>query len=139
MIPGTVFGRRKECADFLKFVGCSLEDLRWHLERQFKHYMTWRSHGDWQIDHIEPCAMFDQEDEDEVMECNHWTNLRPLFSEDNCTRPAIYTGDTRAPYYIFRNANPRDTIVDDRGLVSMRQLDRVDRVDNKPRETLTEK
>jgi hypothetical protein len=64
----------------LKLVGCTIEELRSFLEKQFLPEMTWENYGNvWEIDHILPCASFDLTKEEEQKKCFHYTNLQPLF------------------------------------------------------------
>ena len=42
----------------LNLVGCSIEELKQHLEKQFTNGMSWENYGAWHIDHIKPCASF---------------------------------------------------------------------------------
>ena len=65
-------------------LGCTIEFLKQHLERQFVEGMTWENRGKvWHIDHIEPLCSFDLEDREQLLIVCHYTNLRPLFKEDN--------------------------------------------------------
>jgi hypothetical protein len=73
-----------------KLVGCTMAELRAHLERQFKDGMTWDNHGDWHIDHIKPCVAFDLTDAEQQRECFHYTNMQPLWAEDNRSKGATY-------------------------------------------------
>jgi len=66
-----------------KLLGCTLEYLRQHLEKQFTERMTFENYGKWQIDHIIPCSSFNMENEEEQRQCFHYTNLQPLWAEDN--------------------------------------------------------
>ena len=67
----------------LNFLGCSIEELKIHLEKQFREGMTWENYGKWHIDHIKPCASFNLLLEEEQRKCFHYTNLQPLWAEDN--------------------------------------------------------
>ncbi len=71
----------------LALIGCSLTELMGHLERQFLPGMSWanwgRSRGSWHIDHIRPISSFDLLDDKDLQECWHFTNLKPLWAEDN--------------------------------------------------------
>jgi len=66
-----------------QLIGCSIPQLRQHLEQQFEDGMAWDNHGEWYIDHIKPCAAFDLSNEDEQRECFHYLNLQPLWAKDN--------------------------------------------------------
>ena len=73
-----------------EYVGCNLQELREHLEKQFNNGMTWDNQGDWHIDHIRPCASFDLSKEEERHKCFHFTNLQPLWAFDNLSKGAKY-------------------------------------------------
>jgi hypothetical protein len=64
-------------------LGCTREQLMAHLESQFLPGMTWDNRGQWQIDHIIPCASFDLTDPEQQRACFHYSNLRPLWAEEN--------------------------------------------------------
>lgn len=66
-----------------ELIGCSVKELKQHLEAQFADGMSWDNYGQWHIDHIIPCASFDLKDEQEQRECFHYTNLQPLWGVDN--------------------------------------------------------
>jgi len=62
-------------------IGCSKEELKWHLEKQFKPGMTWDNYGKWHVDHIIP--LYTAKTEQEVYKLYHYTNLQPLWAEEN--------------------------------------------------------
>ena len=62
-------------------VGCSPNQLKEHLEKQFNDGMFWDNYGKWHIDHIIPLSSANNEDE--VYKLCHHTNLQPLWAEDN--------------------------------------------------------
>jgi hypothetical protein len=66
-------------------IGCTIGELRQHLETQFADGMTWDNYGrtGWHIDHIRPCASFDLTDPEQQRQCFHYTNLQPLWAADN--------------------------------------------------------
>lgn len=68
-----------------KLLGCTYEEARQHLENQFADGMSWDNYGmyGWHIDHIIPCASFDMTDPEQQRKCFHYTNLQPLWAEDN--------------------------------------------------------
>lgn len=79
-----VKGKNKS-APTMKLLGCTAEQARQHLESHFTEGMSWENHGvhGWHIDHIIPCASFDLTDPDQQRQCFHYTNLQPLWAEDN--------------------------------------------------------
>jgi len=67
----------------IELLGCSIDECRKWLEGKFLPGMTWENHGEWHIDHILPCASFDLTKPEEQLKCFHYTNLQPLWAEDN--------------------------------------------------------
>lgn len=68
----------------LDLVGCSVEFLREHLERQFKDGMSWDNYGSWHIDHIVPLSS--AHSTDDVNKLCHYTNLQPLWAYENLSK-----------------------------------------------------
>lgn len=79
-----------KAAPTMTLLGCSIEFLREHLEKQFRPGMTWGNYGykGWWVDHIKPCAKFDLTDPAQQRECFHYTNLQPLWWLDNIKKGA---------------------------------------------------
>jgi len=66
-------------------LGCTVYELKQHLESKFQEGMTWENHGlyGWHIDHIMPLASFDLTDREQFLKACHYTNLQPLWAKDN--------------------------------------------------------
>ena len=66
-------------------LGCSIEQLRQHLESRFKPGMSWKNHNHrgWHIDHIRPLTAFNLSDRAQFSQAVHYTNLQPLWALDN--------------------------------------------------------
>jgi hypothetical protein len=64
-------------------IGCSPKFLKEYLEKQFTDNMSWDNHGlfGWHIDHIIPLSS--AKTEKELLKLCHYTNLQPLWWEDN--------------------------------------------------------
>jgi hypothetical protein len=62
-------------------VGCSPELLKEYLEKQFVDGMCWDNRNEWHIDHIIPLSL--AKTEEEIYKLCHYTNLQPLWAEDN--------------------------------------------------------
>ena len=73
-----------------KWVGCSPEELKVHLESLFLEGMSWENYGEWHIDHIRPVCSFSA---DECEQINHYSNLQPLWAEDNYAKGAKWDVD----------------------------------------------
>ena len=72
---------------FTGLIGCTTAQLKQHLEMQFKRGMTWQNYGTyWHVDHIIPCAAFDQLDMNQRKLCWHYTNLQPLKAKENLSK-----------------------------------------------------
>lgn len=67
-------------------LGCSVLELKRHLESQFQVGMSWDNYGDWHIYHIKPLASFDLTDRKQFLEACCYTNLQPLWAEDNLSK-----------------------------------------------------
>ena len=69
----------------MELLGCTIEELKNHLESQFQLFMNWDNHGmyGWHMDHIVPIAKFDLTDPEQQKLCFHYTNLQPLWAKDN--------------------------------------------------------
>jgi len=74
---------KTKASQTLDLLGCSVEELWQHLESQFQPGMTKENYGKWHVDHIKPCASFDLEDFNQQKSCFHFTNLQPLWAEEN--------------------------------------------------------
>jgi len=62
-------------------VGGTPEIIKEHIESQFTDGMKWDNHGKWHIDHIIPLSS--AKTEEDVYNLCHYTNLQPLWAEDN--------------------------------------------------------
>lgn len=67
----------------MELIGCSMIQLREHLEDRFKPDMSWDNYGQWHIDHIRPCSSFDLTNPEQQKECFNYKNLQPLWAKDN--------------------------------------------------------
>ena len=90
------FARGKRSARFWGLTGCTITELLEHIERQFVDGMTWDNRGEWHVDHIKPCAMFDLTDPAQQRECFHFTNLQPLWARDNLAKGSKYFSQEQA-------------------------------------------
>lgn len=85
-------------------VGCSWDELRGHIEAQFSPGMRWDNRGQWHVDHIVPMALATTEQD--VIDLNHYSNLRPLWGEDNLRKHATPPSREEAPPQLWRFLPP---------------------------------
>jgi len=64
-------------------LGCSIAEFKIYLESKWQEGMSWDNYGEWHIDHIKPLSKFNLENKEELKRACHYTNLQPLWAEDN--------------------------------------------------------
>lgn len=67
-----------------ELIGCSQIELKIYLENKFLPGMSWDNKGEWHIDHIIPLSL--AKTEEETYKLCHYTNLQPLWANDNLTK-----------------------------------------------------
>lgn len=72
----------------IDLIGCTMPFLRTYLESKWKQDMSWDNYGKdgWVMDHIVPCDSFDLTDPIHQRKCFHYTNIQPLWWEENATK-----------------------------------------------------
>ena len=80
-------GRTKICS-LIEYLGCSIEELKKHLESKFQPGMTWDNYGrfGWHIDHIRPLSKIDLSTTQGIKEACSYYNLQPLWWRDNLVK-----------------------------------------------------
>ena len=73
----------------VKNLGCSISELKTYIENKFQPGMAWNNHGEWHIDHIKPLASFDLTKQNEILIAIHYSNLQPLWAEDNLKKGSL--------------------------------------------------
>ena len=78
----------------VQLLGCSILEFKDYLERKFTLGMTWSRYGkgqnNWQIDHIKPLSLFNLSDEQELSKACHFTNMQPLWQQENISKGCKY-------------------------------------------------
>lgn len=69
----------------MDLLGCTIVELKKHIESQFLPGMSWENWGlyTWHIDHKKPIASFDISDPEQQKICFHFSNLQPMWAKDN--------------------------------------------------------
>ena len=70
------------------YLGCSILELREHLQSQFSSGMTWENYGfyGWHVDHRIPLASATSLEE--LLPLLHFSNLQPLWAKHNLSKGA---------------------------------------------------
>ena len=68
-----------------KYLGCTIQTFKKHIEGQFKPGMSWENHGvhGWHFDHIIPVASFNLNLKSEREKCNNYKNFQPMWAIEN--------------------------------------------------------
>lgn len=74
----------------MRLLGCTWQEFMHYMEKQFVADMSWENYGKWHIDHIKPCKSFDLTKESEQYECFNYSNLQPLWAEENLSKGCSY-------------------------------------------------
>lgn len=92
-----VTGRRLS-ASVERDLGCSINELRKHLEAQFRDGWSWENYGtEWSIDHERPLASCNLADPEQFAAVYHYTNLRPYQALLNCKEQLNIRAKMRNP------------------------------------------
>lgn len=83
--------RTRKIGRTLWLTGCTVEQLKQHLEKLFQPGMNWENynHAGWHVDHIIPCAAFDLSDSEQQKACFHYSNLQPMWAVDNWKKAGL--------------------------------------------------
>ena len=93
-----------------KLLDCTKEFLKkWFLYNLDLDNMTFEDYKNWHIDHVIPCSVFDLTKQEQVEQCFHWTNIRPLDKTKNLVKsnkilwPDIFVQEIRLKKFIKNN------------------------------------
>lgn len=86
----------RKAGSAVKDLGCSIGEFKLYIENYFPLYpgMSWANYGPaWHLDHFLPLAHFDLTEREQFLEAFHYTNIQPLWAQDNLKKnrrmPAI--------------------------------------------------
>jgi hypothetical protein len=91
------FTKSNKKVSAVKDLGCTIEEFVIYIESKFytrkdgtnMDWNNWTVDG-WHIDHIKPLSKFDLSDPNEIKKACHYTNLQPLWQEDNLSKGDKY-------------------------------------------------
>ena len=65
-------------------LGISQKAFAKYLEKQFKKGMSWDNYGTiWNVDHRMPISSFDLNNPKQLIQCQHYSNLQPMYGWEN--------------------------------------------------------
>jgi hypothetical protein len=75
-----------------ELLGCSLDELKIHIEKQFSPGMSWDNYNNktWHIDHIRPISLAKTMKDVISLKLMHYTNFQPLWAKDNILKSNKY-------------------------------------------------
>lgn len=76
-------GYTKKSKSF-EILGCTFEEFKKHIERQFIAGMNWHNRNEWHLDHIYPTSL--AKSEQELIKLNHYTNFQPMWALENISK-----------------------------------------------------
>ena len=103
---GRILRKNKSSVASKELIGCSVEELRAHLERQFQPGMSWDNYGDWHCDHIYPLSLIDPHNPEQVKAVMNYKNLQPLWGLDNMSKGNRVTDLDKLPEIIISSCIP---------------------------------
>ena len=86
-----------------KYVGCSLDKFKIHLEKTMTDGMTWNNYGKsrkcvWHMDHIIPCSAFNLQNPIEKQACFYYKNVRACWWDENIAKKNYYKQEDKDRY-----------------------------------------
>jgi len=85
----TALRKNTKVGSAVRDLGCSIKEFRTYIESLWLPDMTWDNYGRkvgikcWELDHKIPLSFFNILDREELLKACHYTNLQPLWAEDN--------------------------------------------------------
>jgi hypothetical protein len=93
---GHLLRNRQKRGSAIRDLGCSLSKFKGYIEALFYPHprtgemMTWNNwaRDGWHLDHIKPLSSFDLTDRESFLKACHYSNIQPLWAEENLSKGA---------------------------------------------------
>jgi hypothetical protein len=72
----------------IEYLGCDSEYFKNYIQNKMTDEMTFENIH---IDHVKPVSQFNLNDEEQFLDCCHYTNLQPLLAKDNLEKNNKWT------------------------------------------------
>jgi hypothetical protein len=85
-----VIKRNQKAGSAVTDLGCSVDFLKEYIEARFLPGMSWSNWGPkgWHVDHVTSLACFNLANREQFLTACHYTNLQPLWWEENLHKGA---------------------------------------------------
>ena len=83
----------------IEYLGCTIEEFIEHFNKKIDYFNKYMASDEIMtfdnihIDHIKPVSVFNLDNEEEFLDCCHYTNLQPLLSKDNLEKHNRWSED----------------------------------------------
>ena len=94
-----------------ELLGASWDVVQAHFESLFTEGMSWSNRGKWHVDHIRPVSSFEDLHDPSM---NHYTNLQPLWAEDNFAKSDKWNVDASS-VCLDANCSSNEEVQETRG------------------------
>jgi hypothetical protein len=64
-------------------LGCTRDELKIYIIDNLQENMTLKNFGQWEMDHTYPISKFNFKTLDDVKKCFNYTNIKPMWKEEN--------------------------------------------------------
>lgn len=91
-----------------EILGIDYNSFKRYIENQFKDGMSWENRDEWDLDHIIPISS--GKNEEEIIALNHYTNLQPLYREDNILKSDSYNEEVKQKYLDWYSKNIKSNL-----------------------------
>ena len=85
-------------------IGLPWKEFAEYIESRFLPGMSWNNRDQWHLDHIVPQAL--AKTEQDVIDLNHYSNLRPLWAEANIAKGDSMPPRELVPEHLLRFIDP---------------------------------
>ncbi len=98
MLRGIASGHTRE------MIGCDFCFFKSYIESQFTGSMSWANRNKWHLDHIRPISSFDLNDWEQVRQCFHYSNLRPVWAKTNMRKHDAWDGQLDMTHALLKTS-----------------------------------
>ena len=83
----------------IEYLGCNIKEFIVYFQKKMDYFNTYLSTNEQMtfqnihIDHIKPVSKFNLDDEDDFLDCCHYSNLQPLLTTTNLEKSNKWTDE----------------------------------------------